>query len=46
MNVLSLIGRTKNLFDKDIITFGNEINKIVTESKFLIIGGAGSIGQL
>ncbi len=45
MDVLSLIGRKKNLFDKDIIAFDYELNNIVTESRFLIIGGAGSIGQ-
>ena len=26
MNVLNIIGRDKNLFDKDIIVFQNEIN--------------------
>ena len=45
MDVLSLIGRKKNLFDKDIVTFDDELNNIVAENRFLIIGGAGSIGQ-
>ena len=39
MNVLNIIGRDKNLFDKDIIVFQNEINKIISSSNFLVIGG-------
>lgn len=45
MNVLNLIGRDKPLFDQDIQLHNDEINTLVSSSKFLVIGGAGSIGQ-
>jgi FlaA1/EpsC-like NDP-sugar epimerase len=45
MNVLEVIGRTNELFGSDIQTFSGELNDTVSKSKFLIIGGAGSIGQ-
>lgn len=45
MNVLKLIGRKEPLFDVDISTNTNKINSIVEASSFLVIGGAGSIGQ-
>lgn len=45
MNVLKLIGRDKPLFDQDIQLHNDEINTLVSTSKFLVIGGAGSIGQ-
>ena len=45
MNFLSLIGREKNLFDTDIDLKGKELFDVVSSSSFLVIGGAGSIGQ-
>jgi FlaA1/EpsC-like NDP-sugar epimerase len=45
MDVLKLIGRKNELFTKDIFTKEQELSKIVTSSTFLVIGGAGSIGQ-
>ena len=45
MNTLELIGRNEELFRSDIKYFENEINEKVAGSKFLVIGGAGSIGQ-
>ncbi len=45
MNILSLIGRNKELFTEDIATHEKELSEIVHASRFLIIGGAGSIGQ-
>ncbi|MEO6306053.1 MAG: UDP-N-acetylglucosamine 4,6-dehydratase [Bacteroidia bacterium] len=45
MDILNLIGRNKELFDADIKTNENELSKIVSSSTFLVIGGAGSIGQ-
>lgn len=45
MNVLKLIGREEPLFEADILINANEINSIVETSSFLVIGGAGSIGQ-
>lgn len=45
MNILQLIGRNEQLFDNDIIGVAKDLNEIVTNSSFLVIGGAGSIGQ-
>ncbi|WP_148787057.1 UDP-N-acetylglucosamine 4,6-dehydratase [Campylobacter concisus] len=44
-NILSLIGRTKNLFEDDINALDKELKEIVSSSSFLVIGGAGSIGS-
>lgn len=45
MNILGLIGRTKELFSDDINNHEKELSEIVSQSRFLVIGGAGSIGQ-
>lgn len=45
MSILSLLGRTKELFETDIQKNNEELKKIVSNSSFLVIGGAGSIGQ-
>lgn len=45
MDVLSLIGRSEGLFEKDIINNNIALYTIVSKSSFLVIGGAGSIGQ-
>lgn len=45
MNILELIGRTNHLFTRDIANFESELSDKVVNSNFLIIGGAGSIGQ-
>lgn len=45
MNILNLIGRKNLLFLKDIHTYRSLICNVVNESSFLVIGGAGSIGQ-
>lgn len=45
MNVLNLIGREKELFLNDLQKHEEELSKIVSSSSFLVIGGAGSIGQ-
>ena len=45
MNILDLIGRSSPLFKRDIEQFDNELNKKISKSSFLILGGAGSIGQ-
>jgi len=45
MNVLELIGRHEALFTTDIAEHEAELSRIVSESRFLVIGGAGSIGQ-
>jgi len=45
MNILHLIGREKELFTEDINSHKEQLNEIVSNSRFLVIGGAGSIGQ-
>lgn len=45
MSVLDLIGRTKALLQNDIDSNSKKLVKIVSASSFLVIGGAGSIGQ-
>ena len=45
MNILPMIGREKELFSEDITNYEKELSKIVSSSTFLVIGGAGSIGQ-
>nr|WP_321266998.1 UDP-N-acetylglucosamine 4,6-dehydratase [uncultured Sulfurimonas sp.] len=43
--ILKLIGREKELFKSDISANSENLQKIVQESSFLVIGAAGSIGQ-
>ncbi|EHK2891611.1 UDP-N-acetylglucosamine 4,6-dehydratase [Vibrio parahaemolyticus 930] len=43
--ILSLIGRTDALFTQHIAHHEAELFRIVSESRFLVLGGAGSIGQ-
>lgn len=45
MDILKLIGRDKLLFEVDLKRHQREIQDIVSSSSFLVIGGAGSIGQ-
>ena len=45
MSILKLIGRSKPLFDDDISDQNEELKDLVQKSSFLVIGGAGSIGQ-
>lgn len=45
MDVLRLIGRSQFLFDADLKKFEKELSDCVASSSFLVIGGAGSIGQ-
>ncbi|CAN4273643.1 COG1086 Predicted nucleoside-diphosphate sugar epimerases [Methylophilaceae bacterium] len=42
---LNLINREKELFVQDVKSYEVELTKVVSSSKFLVIGGAGSIGQ-
>jgi FlaA1/EpsC-like NDP-sugar epimerase len=44
-DVLKFIGRDSLLFDKDVENHSIELNSIINTSSFLVIGGAGSIGQ-
>ena len=45
MNILNLIGRESEIFKDDLTTKENELIEIINSSSFLVIGGAGSIGQ-
>jgi len=45
LNILNLIGRDKRLFDVDINNNKAELDEIVSNSRFLVLGGAGTIGQ-
>jgi FlaA1/EpsC-like NDP-sugar epimerase len=44
-SILNLIGRNKVLLSDDNKSHALELKKIVSQSTFLVIGGAGSIGQ-
>ncbi|WP_196210794.1 UDP-N-acetylglucosamine 4,6-dehydratase [Citrobacter sp. Res13-Sevr-PEB04-36] len=44
-NILQLIGRNKTLFGDDVSAKEKELKEIVSSSRFLVLGGAGSIGQ-
>lgn len=45
MNILPLIGRSEALFAQDITQHEAELKERVGNSRFLVLGGAGSIGQ-
>ena len=45
MEHLQLIGRSEELFSSDVRNLDRHLTSTVKESRFLIIGGAGSIGQ-
>ena len=45
MNHYNLIGRSKNLFEEDLKKLDGDLSNIVSGSKFLVVGGAGTIGQ-
>ena len=45
INILELIGRQATLFDTDIDNKEEQLVSAIIESTFLVIGGAGSIGQ-
>ena len=44
-SILHLIGREKELFTTDIQDKNQELHETVSISRFLVLGGAGSIGQ-
>lgn len=45
MNILHLIGRNQLLFTQDIGSHEKKLSQVLPSSRFLVIGGAGSIGQ-
>jgi len=44
-SILSLIGREKELFSTDVFNSEIQLKSIVSNATFLVLGGAGSIGQ-
>jgi FlaA1/EpsC-like NDP-sugar epimerase len=44
-SILSLIGREKELFSADVKNQEAKLSEIIGTSRFLVLGGAGSIGQ-
>ena len=44
-NILNIIGRSEYLFKSDVDKKSRYINELVRNSKFLVIGGSGSIGS-
>lgn len=45
MSELIVTGREESLFSKDLSSHSSELSEIIEGSSFLIIGGAGTIGQ-
>ncbi|HSW61494.1 MAG TPA: UDP-N-acetylglucosamine 4,6-dehydratase [bacterium] len=45
MDILSIIGRDEKLFNEDIAKYESYLKEVISSSSFLVIGGAGSIGQ-
>ena len=45
MDVLNIIGREQPLFNEDIKINQTRLTEVVTNARFLVIGGAGSIGK-
>ena len=45
MNILELVGRSEPLFDRDVYQHEEALSELIKTSRFLVIGGAGSIGQ-
>ena len=45
MDILQIIGRNSTLFDADLSVNRAELESLVGGGRFLVIGGAGSIGQ-
>ena len=45
MNILKIINRKKYLFDEDIDDNEKYILSLISKSRFIVVGGAGTIGQ-
>jgi FlaA1/EpsC-like NDP-sugar epimerase len=45
MNILSLIGRSLALFEEDLTVADAHLKDLISKGRFLVIGGAGSIGK-
>ena len=45
MNILQMLGRTEPLFASDLDQYKTEVANMTAGSRFLVLGGGGSIGQ-
>jgi len=45
VDYFSIIGRSEKLFETDICQYSDELSQIISTSRFLVVGGAGTIGQ-
>lgn len=45
MDVLSIVGRTEPLMSEDLSSHESDLKNVIESSRFLVIGGGGSIGQ-
>ena len=45
MNILNIIGRELEVFSSDISSVNGRLHDLISVSRVLVIGGAGSIGQ-
>lgn len=45
MNILSIVGRSRPLFDADVVAHEAKLRERISGSRVLVIGGAGTIGQ-
>ena len=45
MNINYILGRKASLFQKDIALLEAEMSKLISASRFLVLGGGGTIGQ-
>ena len=45
MNILQMLGRTEPLFASDLDQYKTEVANMTAGGRFLVLGGAGSIGQ-
>jgi len=44
-STLALIGREASLFNQDLITHARQLREVIQNASFLVLGGAGTIGQ-
>jgi len=44
-DILPIIGRKQTLFEQDLADHASELSELVEKSSFLVLGGAGTIGQ-
>ncbi len=45
LEMMAILERRRRLFERDLAAVGDELNGRVREASFLVLGGAGSIGQ-